>query len=83
MKDYTRVFRKSENPYKASLLGGDSVGDRTSPVQGGGSDLASKDDGQIAQVQNRYAKGELFNINMQDLLAKIETAIAEKSETQN
>lgn len=35
-----------ENPYKASLLGGDSVGERTQVIKGGGSDMTSKDMGQ-------------------------------------
>jgi chemotaxis protein MotB len=36
-----------QDPWKASLNGGDSVGDRTSVIQGGGTDLSSQDPGQV------------------------------------
>jgi chemotaxis protein MotB len=36
-----------QDPYKASLMGGDDVGARTSLMDGGGTDLISKEEGQI------------------------------------
>lgn len=35
-----------QDPYKASLMGGDDVGARTSLIQGGGTDLVSNEEGQ-------------------------------------
>ncbi|MFI3136311.1 MAG: flagellar motor protein MotB [Methylococcaceae bacterium] len=40
-----------DNPYKASLMGGDSVGNRTSVIQGGGTDLNSQESGQVDKGQ--------------------------------
>jgi chemotaxis protein MotB len=40
-----------DNPYKASLMGGDSVGNRTSVILGGGSDLDSQESGQVNNGQ--------------------------------
>jgi chemotaxis protein MotB len=39
------------DPFKASLSGGDSVGDRTSIIQGGGTDVTSQDSGQVDRGQ--------------------------------
>lgn len=36
-----------QDPYKASLMGGEGMGERTSLIEGGGSDTASQDQGQI------------------------------------
>lgn len=36
-----------QNPYAVSLNGGESVGDRTAIIQGGGQDLTAKDAGQV------------------------------------
>lgn len=36
-----------QNPWKASLMGGQNVGDRTSILEGGGTDLSSREDGQV------------------------------------
>ena len=40
-----------QDPYKSSLTGGDSVGDRTSIIQGGGSDLTSQESGQVDRAE--------------------------------
>jgi chemotaxis protein MotB len=40
-----------QDPYKASLMGGEDTGERTSLVQGGGTDLVSKEQGQIDKGQ--------------------------------
>ncbi|MFA6053034.1 MAG: flagellar motor protein MotB [Methylobacter sp.] len=36
-----------QDPYKASLMGGEQMGERTSLIQGGGSDTVSQDQGQV------------------------------------
>ncbi len=42
-----------QNPFSVSLNGGQGVGDRTAIIQGGGSDLTSKDVGQVHQGEDK------------------------------
>jgi chemotaxis protein MotB len=41
-----------QNPYAVSLNGGEGAGDRTAIIQGGGTDLTSKDAGQVHQGED-------------------------------
>jgi chemotaxis protein MotB len=47
-----------QDPYKASLMGGDNAGERTSLIQGGGADLVSKDEGQVDKAEIEEATPE-------------------------
>lgn len=41
------ISKYFQNPWKASLMGGQNVGDRTSVIQGGGTDVTSRENGQV------------------------------------
>lgn len=73
-----------DNPYKVSLLGGDSVGDRTSVIKGGGSDLSTKDPGETKSLTSDQAaaeKAEAIDMHHLDgVKEKIQTLIEEKPE---
>ncbi|MEQ1636892.1 MAG: flagellar motor protein MotB [Methylococcales bacterium] len=85
-----------DNPTKLSLMGGDSVGNRTSVIQGGGSDLDSQESGQvnhgqmpkvdeadpadITQVELEKAQEKMDLAHLEDLKEKIQTMIDAKPE---
>ncbi|MGH8551647.1 MAG: flagellar motor protein MotB [Methylococcales bacterium] len=71
-----------QNPWKASLTGGQNVGDRTSIIQGGGIDLLSREDGQVdrgGRTEEEFtaaqSEGQAEQQEMQDL-EKLEAKIA-------
>lgn len=63
-----------DDPWKASLSGGDSVGDRTSLMQGGGSDLSSQESGQVDRGQHPKEDDpppvDLAELSMQQIAVK-------------
>jgi len=48
-----------QDPYKASLMGGEQMGERTHLIQGGGSDTSSQDQGQIDKGKTPEVKDVL------------------------
>ncbi|NOT85871.1 MAG: flagellar motor protein MotB [Methylococcaceae bacterium] len=78
------------NPYKASLIGGDAVGNRTSVIQGGGSDLNSRLSGQVDQgetpkiesaLQIEIQQAEIIDLaQLEALKEKIQAMIDAKPE---
>ncbi len=64
-----------QDPYKSSLTGGEGVGDRTSIIQGGGSDLTSQESGQVDRGQAPKAEEVppvLHELNDSDLKKQAE-----------
>lgn len=65
-----------QDPYKASLMGGQDVGDRSKIIPGGGADLMSREHGQIDEKRSaEYEKAQLANLK-----DKIEAMIESSSE---
>ncbi|NOT13638.1 MAG: flagellar motor protein MotB [Methylococcaceae bacterium] len=62
-----------QDPYKASLMGGEDTGERTSLIQGGGADLVSKDQGQVD-------KGEIEEATPEEIKKEAEKLEMEKLE---
>jgi chemotaxis protein MotB len=66
-----------QDPFKASNEGGGDVGDRTSIIQAGGSDLTSQD---LGQVSNGATPAETKDISPEDIEKKAEEIEKEKLE---
>lgn len=74
-KEETRkgIAEYFDNPYKASLLGGESIGERTQVIKGGGSDLTSKD---LGQTKSQLVKTTEVSPNDQAKIEQAEQAAA-------
>lgn len=82
----TKEMRKGiadyfSDPWKASLSGGQSVGDRTSIIQGGGSDLTNQESGQVDRGQ-RPKDEDVPPVDMAELNQKQVELAAEQFEKQ-
>ncbi len=65
-----------QDPFKAAETGGADVGDRTSIIQGGGSDLASQDQGQV----DKGMTPEMKDMTTEEIEQKAEEIEKEKLE---
>lgn len=80
-----------QDPYKASLMGGEGMGERTSLMEGGGSDTTSQDQGQVDKGKTPEIKDmspeeikrqaeEIEKKQLENLKEKIQSKIDENPE---
>ncbi len=74
-----------QDPYKASLMGGEQMGERTSLIQGGGSDTVSQDQGQVDKGKTPEIR-DILPEDMQNMSAEEiaqQTENVEKKQLEN
>lgn len=74
------------DPYKVSMSGGKSASERTSMIEGGGSDMISSDDGQVkngttvAEEEIEKKAAEIEKAKLENLKEKIQTKLDQTPE---